>query len=274
MGLEESALYGDASLLNADMTGTAHGYQVSQLVRFFILFGAKRTKWGYVVNVKSAVKFRFMNSATLTFVLVALARFFSLLYPIRAAVIRLAALPIWAVGARTVFGNPDALAFVAAKLPFPVPNVADRVGVCLAADRASTINAVIRSVRVVFADPVLRLPLPHARARAEVLFGVVALRRSFAKGCAAMSAKNLDRDASVATIEDIRTWFATEFHSAFVSPGKTFAALCALRCMQHKSLLLDGLTVLAKGTPMAQQERVNCIKLYVYGQAVRVPLAT
>lgn len=42
---------------------------------------------------------------------------------------------------------------------------------------------------------------------------------------------------------------------------------------EHKNLLLDGLTVLAKGTPIAQQEGVNCIRLSAYGQAVRVPLA-
>lgn len=42
---------------------------------------------------------------------------------------------------------------------------------------------------------------------------------------------------------------------------------------RHRKLLLDGLTVLAKGTPKAQQESGNNIRLYVFGQAVRVPLA-
>lgn len=156
-----------------------------------------------MMHIQFGTKFCLMDTASLATILVALASLLALLFPIWASVVLFAALPIWAIWARTVLGNPDAFALVAAKLSSAVADVTDGASVSLAASRACAINAVV--VWVALAEPILRLPLPHAGHVAKVPLVIKALRGSFLEFLAAVVAGTLNAFASTVGMALIRT---------------------------------------------------------------------
>lgn len=193
-----------------------------------------------MVNSQGVTKLSFMDFTAAASIFVAFARLVSLLRPIGSAVVNLATLPVWAIDARAILGLPGGATFATAKVSRNCADVAWRSNKFFAANSASAINAVV--VRVVFAVPVFSLPLAHAGHVAKVLSGVLQLRGTLTKQCAAVSACHLDRRSFGSTVELVGALSGTELARTISAPSDLFAALFTRFGMQHKKYLLLTLT--------------------------------
>jgi hypothetical protein len=218
------------------MARTAKGNQVRKSVGFFVSFRAKSTKWSYVVNVKSEVEFRFGNTTTLTFVLVALARFFALGFPIRASVVLFTTLPIRAIWAGHVLRHPRASTGITAKLPLSIGNMRRGTSEFFAANSTCAINAIVRWI--VFANAMRRLPLAKANTIAKVLRGEVISREfPFKQRAAVIASESSAYFSPNATLINGAAKSGTELSRAIAMPHDLYAALFASAYVLHKKYL-------------------------------------
>ena len=269
--LEKLGLNGDIGLLNSDMARATVANKVGELIGFFVAFCGEISIGNNVMDIQFTSEFLFGNPAFLALVLVALAGCVTLLAPVCATIAHFTAQPVGAIRAGTILGYPSAFTFVTAKLSLAVANMKRRASEGFAANGACAINTGVS--RIIFAYPIVRLPLSHASTGTKMLSGLEVVRAIFLECCAAISASYFDPFALGAPNCDFATAICAELARPASFPRKLFATFRTCTCKQHKNLLLNGLTVLAKGTPIAQQEGGNCNRFLTYGQAVCVPLA-